>query len=125
MKQLINFKKQFVAKVLDGLRNRSGGKRQTMRQPRKRSIRPGHTLSLYTGLRTKQVRFLDQGICKSVQPVLIERETISIGPRVFQMQHDAVWRLAVSDGFVTPLNMRDFFFSIYKRKSVSLDLIKW
>jgi hypothetical protein len=62
---LINFQKQFAEAV------KSGKKKQTIRAPRKYSIKSGEILHLYTGLRTKKCKKLQKVVCKSVQDVTI------------------------------------------------------
>ena len=63
----LNFQKQFVAAV------ESGKKCQTIRALRKdgRDPKPGDTLYLYYGMRTKQCRKLGEVECKSVDRIEI------------------------------------------------------
>ena len=63
----LNFQKQFAAIV------ESGQKRQTIRAYRKggRDPKPGDTLYLYTGMRTKQCRKLGEVRCQSAWPIRI------------------------------------------------------
>ena len=65
---LYNFKRQFEAHI------RSGRKRHTIRGYRKYPDKPGNTLHLYTGLRTKNARLIMRTMCTNVQDVRIEEE---------------------------------------------------
>ncbi len=67
----LNFQKQFAAAV------ESGEKRQTIRAFRKdgRNPKPGDTLYLYTGMRTKQCRKLGEVICSDARELWIARAT--------------------------------------------------
>ena len=65
----LNFQAQFAPLV------ESGEKRQTIRKLRKdfRDPKPGDTLYLYTGMRTKACRKLAVFDCKSATPIAIAR----------------------------------------------------
>ena len=67
---IYNFKERFAAAIL------SGAKRQTIWAMRKRPDRPGNTLHLYTGLRTKKAKLLMRATCVHVEPIHI-RETVT------------------------------------------------
>ena len=64
----LNFKKVFKSKIAAGL------KRSTIRAFRKdgRDPRPGETLFLYTGMRTKACQKLGQETCRRARPIRIE-----------------------------------------------------
>ena len=62
---LYNFKKQFVPFIRDG------SKRHTIRAKRKYRDKPGDTVHLYTGLRTKAARLLGRSICVKVEDIVI------------------------------------------------------
>ena len=66
---LINFSREdFVEAVANG------SKHFTIRQVRKKPIKKGETLQLYTGLRTKKARKLREAICKNVGDIKIENK---------------------------------------------------
>ncbi len=100
----INFKKQFAEKV------KSGTKHQTIRALRKdgRNPRPGQTLYLYTGMRTKYCRKLGEAICKSVEQITIE-ENSSIVVGVDFLDAPQEIELAKDDGFDLLADFLDFF----------------
>ncbi len=62
---------------------RSGRKPHTIRADRKRHARPGETLQLYTGMRTKACMLIGTATCSDVQPITLDfvGETIKIGHR--------------------------------------------
>jgi len=62
---LYNFKKRFVPFVLNG------SKTHTIRALRAHPDKPGNTLHLYTGLRTKNVRLLMRVPCVKVEEIMI------------------------------------------------------
>lgn len=61
-----SFRPRFVQPIL------TGTKRQTIRADRKRHARPGETLQLYTGMRTRQCHLIGRATCLSVDPIRIE-----------------------------------------------------
>ena len=62
-----NFMKQFAPLIENGV------KTTTIRKRRKRPTRPGDTLYLYTGMRTKDCRKLLETECVAVLPITINR----------------------------------------------------
>lgn len=84
-----------------------GEKRQTIRaKGKRRHVRPGETLQLYTGMRTKACRKLREATCHDVCPVLIERDRVTtFHPQEF-LDPEQVARL---DGFASWAEMRDWF----------------
>lgn len=62
---LYNFKKRFAPFVLDGT------KRHTIRAKRKHPDKPGDTVHLYSGLRTKAARLLGRSLCVKVEDIRI------------------------------------------------------
>ncbi len=62
---ILNFDKQFAADV------ETGYKRQTIRAERKRPIKKGEKLYLYTALRTKQARLLRCAFCLAADGIEI------------------------------------------------------
>lgn len=90
----LNFQARFAPLV------ESGEKRQTIRAMRKdgRDPKPGDTLYLYTGMRTKACWKFGEARCKSVERIQIRVANIAVGDRPGSTgsQCDAV---AVADGF--------------------------
>jgi len=70
----LNFSKQFADAVA------SGKKTQTIRKHRKdRPIKAGDTLYLYTGMRTKDCRKLEEVICTRISHIVLTEQDISLG----------------------------------------------
>lgn len=96
-----NFQRRFADDVA------TGRKRQTIRAPRKdnRHAKPGDRLQLYTGMRTKACRKLDEGICKISTYCAIREDGITLGnhPRV------DIDEFAVADGFEDFESMKTWF----------------
>jgi hypothetical protein len=63
----LNFKARFAEMI------ERGEKRCTIRVPRRRAIRAGDTLYLYTGMRTKACRKLKTAICRAARPIRLSR----------------------------------------------------
>lgn len=61
-----SFMKQFAPPIVEGT------KRQTIRGERKRHARPGETIQLYTGMRTKYCRRIGVAICRLASPITID-----------------------------------------------------
>ncbi len=99
----LNFKKQFAPKV------ESGKKRQTIRRKRRdgKYPRPGQTLYLYTGMRTKSCRKLGEETCKSSLPILIDGRNVVVGGQL--LSADEELKLAQADGFEGVEDFRNFF----------------
>lgn len=118
----INFKAQFADKIL------SGEKKQTIRLPRKREIKVGDELHLYTGLRTKKCKLLKKVVCKKI--INIEIQKTGIGYKTSDMDNaelsvlDFLNAFAIADGFK---NTKDFFKFFADNYSLPQDfiLIKW
>ena len=89
----LNFQKQFAGAV------ESGEKRQTVRSMRKRPIREGDRLYLYTGMRTKSCRKLKETECQLVQTVWIERDALMVDDEMATPKEREGF--AHSDGFDT------------------------
>lgn len=87
-----SFKERFVPLILDG------SKRQTIRKKRKGQAKPGSTLYLYFGLRTKWCKKLKEVECKDVKEIVITKEGYVYidGKKLTILQKDA---LAFLDGF--------------------------
>ncbi len=87
----INFSPQFADAVAKGI------KRQTIRALRKRPIRIGDYLALYTGQRTARCRRLLDTCCKRVAPIVIEEFNVILdGKKLWEHE---MRELARQDGF--------------------------
>lgn len=87
----INFERRFADAVA------SGRKLQTVRRDRKRPIRAGDRLQLYTGQRTKNARKLADAICTETAAVEIDHDDLFLAGR-FMDAHDREG-FAQADGF--------------------------
>ena len=112
----INFKKQFADFV------ESGVKTQTIRKIRKRPIRIGDTLQLYTGMRTKKCRKLRTAVAIDVKTIVIDQNTVIVDGN--QIDFDELEKLAIADGFHSICEFKGFFNSRYGIPFVG-QLIKW
>ena len=128
MIRLINFTK-FIDKIL------SGEKCQTIRQPRKLPIKPGDTLNLYTGLRTKDCQLLGTAVCEKIVPIKIE--VFDFGHTVFYTHKLGIFNpaddyikneISKADGFDNYGQMECFFVNTYKLKPKDIkdfEIIAW
>jgi hypothetical protein len=74
----LSFKGQFVPKVQAGLKNKPNGKRQSIRNYRKRPLKVGETVYLYFAMRTKWCKKIGESIIKSVQDILITEKGVTV-----------------------------------------------
>jgi len=90
----LNFESQFANAVRDGFKS------QTIRAPRKKPIKEGDTLYLYTGMRTKNCIKLNEVICDSVLDFNIHMDGwgCDVGPCMVR-DKDELNKLARADGF--------------------------
>ena len=63
---LYNFKAQFVPFI------KAGSKKHTIRAARRYPAKPGETLHLYTGLRTKKAKLIKRVECVKVEQIKIQ-----------------------------------------------------
>ncbi|KAF0093464.1 MAG: hypothetical protein E1N59_2865 [Puniceicoccaceae bacterium 5H] len=140
----LNFSKQFADLV------ESGAKGQTIRETRKQPIKPGDTLYLYTGQRTKSCRKLMDAVCTSVKPITLrwgqklhtapiyncgEKTNLVYQFRNAEVDVDgqrltdaAVEQLARADGFTSEVSFLSWFCGEMEpkpRKAFRGHLIKW
>lgn len=117
-----SFQKQFVPFIECGL------KAQTIRADRKRHARPGETLQLYFGMRTKHCRLIGTAICFSIQPIVIDlREAMISGQSGNSLTTIAeLDAFARRDGFDDWMAMR-LFWSNHHPKILAFTgmLIRW
>lgn len=119
-----NFQGQFVPYIEDE------SKPHTVRADRKdgKVPKPGDTLYLYTGMRTKKCRKIGEAICFLVQKIKISEEGIYIGGEIGTMGWDCpretaiVERFAWKDGFrpegstpFTPSGAFDLLLQFFKK----------
>jgi hypothetical protein len=112
-----NFRRHFTDLIL------SGAKNCTIRPPRqRRPTRPGDTLYLFTGMRTRECQRLRTAICLSVAPISIDAERIVLAGRPLDQQerHDLIRR----DGFASGAEFYAFFRQQYGLPA-ELELITW
>lgn len=113
-------------------------KQQTIRPVRKRPIKPGDKLYLYTGMRHKNCRKLGEAVCSNVEEINI----ISYGKTyrgtycgvlearhsLFKFPDEYALLIAREDGFDSLNDFFAFFIKTYKMKTQEykeFDIIKW
>ena len=103
----LNFKKQFAIKILEGK------KRQSIRVERKRPIKMGDKLFLYTGMRTDLCYKLYETTCKKTASIEIreapDRKMILVFVNGYRLTPLSLRRLAEADGFEDIRSFIDFF----------------
>lgn len=106
----LNFQTRFVSAI------ESGAKSQTIRPERKRPIKVGDNLILYTGQRTKDCRKLGEAVCVAIHGIEFSETELAYthistdGLRYYAMAGDPrtdIW--AGNDGFENFTAMREFF----------------
>jgi hypothetical protein len=118
MMPALNFQKRFI----DLLQDRK--KRQTIRARREdgRNPKPGDTLFLYVGQRTKGCRKLGEVHCVSVEEITIYETGIVLQGRWLKAQEER--EFVIADGFQNETDFYDFFLSKHELPFWGL-LIKW
>lgn len=97
----LNFKCDFVGAI------QRGEKRQTIRQIRKRPIKPGDILYLYTGMRTAHCEKIGEAVCESVQSIEIHSDVMILdGADMLGWEQS---KMARADGFRDVDQFRAFF----------------
>ncbi len=99
----LNFQERFAELV------ENGEKRQTIRRVRKRPIKPGDMLYLYTGMRTKRCRKLRLARCEKVESIRIEKYGGAIISDEGWIEPAFLQAFAEEDGFDSWEEMRDWF----------------
>lgn len=102
---LYGFQPQFGPMILNHR------KRHTIRPRRKRPTRPGDTLYLYTGLRTKNCKFISEETCEAVDPIVIDPEEKMITLNGVQLIGPEKKEFIYRDGF----DEQEDFFSFFTR----------
>ncbi len=100
-----SFKPRFIAPII------AGAKRQTLRNGRKRHARPGETLQLYTGMRTRQCQLIGTAICASVDTARIDfvLGCVEVSGFARWLTHIELGEFAKADGFDCWPDLRDFW----------------
>lgn len=109
----LSFKERFVEPVLAGLQKKKGGKRQSIRNFRKRPLKVGERVVLYYAQRTKWCRRLGEDVIKSVDVVLIHNDFIQVirDGKVHEVYNSKkeLNGFARADGFMDFLDMKAFW----------------
>ncbi|WGM45253.1 hypothetical protein KOAAANKH_00114 [Brevundimonas sp. NIBR10] len=91
----------------------SRAKTQTVRADRKRHARPGETLQLYTGMRTRSCRLLATATCAAVSPIRFDFDPAMTGRievhGVSTMHLADLDHFARSDGFEDWADLKRFW----------------
>ncbi|MBR0693603.1 hypothetical protein [Bradyrhizobium lablabi] len=112
-----SFRRRFVDPI------RSGAKRQTIRAVgKRRHARPGETVQLYSGMRTKQCIKIGDARCIYVQPMWIGVRNDSFSLRDIVIDADAFAR---ADGFTSISDMHAFWLREHGVGNFEMLLIKW
>ncbi len=114
-----NFKAQFADDVERGI------KRQTIRKTGR--CRPGDTLQLYTGMRTRKCRLLREAYCTTVQEISIAVHGQFVAVRLDGelLPSTLARELAKADGFDGVTSFAEFFESEYGGLPFNGWLIRW
>lgn len=103
------FKAEFIPLI------HSGDKFQTIR--RSMRCKPGETMHLFTGLRTKDCQRIGEAICQEVFPVMFRENSFHTGfnHKVSQMDNpDELLAFAKADGFSSWEDCHQFFRNHYE-----------
>jgi hypothetical protein len=126
---LYNFQRRFVSFI------KSGAKTHTIRGVRAHPDKPGNTLHLYTGLRTKKAKLLMRVPCVKVEEIEIWHEVATAedrGPSFFVVRIDGTHldkteceSLAHRDGFSSFHEMMKFWIEPKNRLPFRGHIIHW
>lgn len=129
-----SFKKRFVDPIRVGLSSVSLSfdcppKRQTIRAiGKRRHARPGETLQLYTGMRTRQCEKIGDARCISVERIVIKvpRDDAWLAVKMGDApSFEAGDDFAIADGFQNINDMWLFWFDAHGPGNFEGVLIKW
>ena len=122
-----SFQKRFAEPILEGR------KLGTIRAPRKRHARPGETMHLFTGMRTKHCRLIAEKTCHIACAVELNFHR-QFGPGVWkvagiELNAATMNCLAREDGFADVLDMTAFWFDQHGREATEIKfegvLLRW
>ena len=123
---LYNFKKQFVPFIL------SGEKRHTIRATRTNPDKPGNTLYLYTGLRTKNTKLIKVAECVKIENIDIFKTRDKAGDTIYKVWIDEnelspseCEQLARRDGFSCFHEMMKFWTEPKNRLPFAGQVVHW
>ncbi len=111
----INFSSQFVGLV------GSGVKRQTIRRTKR--CKPGDSIQLYTGMRTKSASKIGEVVCMTVTPIEIDYCCAYLDDKKLLSQEAD--KIAEADGFKGYTDMAEWFDKKYGILPFKGFLIKW
>lgn len=105
---LYNFQALFAPMIM------AGTKKHTIRSRRAHPDKPGNTLHLYLGLRTRSVQLLKRALCVKVEEIEIRAEgptytDVVISIDGVELSRDECESLAVRDGFTSFADMMEFW----------------
>ncbi len=102
---LYGFKERFAPRILDG------SKTHTIRPLRAIADKPGNTLHLYTGLRTKRAKLLMRVPCVKVESILMYEDGYRLAIVVdgSDLEQDECEAFARRDGFTSLADMKSFW----------------
>lgn len=107
----LNFQKQFREPIQEH------SKIHTIRAKREdgRDPKPGQTLYLYIGMRTKSCEKLRETTCKRVRPIELTLTPSTFGASIdtVPLAHDDLESFSYAEGFESPEAMRAFFWKLY------------
>lgn len=118
---LIGFQMKFKESI------KSGKKKQTIRQPRKRPFKVGDKLYMYTGVRTKKMKKIAEHVVRAVSSIIICKEGYALlGYKkiIFTCDMKDLNRLAIKDGFQTWDDLVEWFDKKYELPFHGV-LIEW
>lgn len=116
-----SFKRRFVEPI------RAGSKAQTIRAERKRHARPGETLQLYTGMRTRSCMLIGTATCSLVSPIRFDfiSEAVRIGDGPAIIDRASRNKFARLDGFADWDDLCAFWAAEHGLSLWSGMLIRW
>lgn len=111
----LSFMGQFVPKVQAGLKRKPGGKRQSIRNFRKRPLKVGEWLALYFAQRSKWCKKLGESEITEVQIVQVSEKRIRIFDFRNDYQRNIRWDLVAQN----PRRLKEFLQRLKVAKSIS------
>jgi len=87
-----SFKERFIPLI------KNGTKKQTIRAKRKGQAKPGDTLYLYYGMRTKWCTKIAEAMCINVSEIIILPTGVFVGGEL--LEENQLHSLAIADGFM-------------------------
>lgn len=100
----LSFKGQFVPKVIAGLKHKPGGKRQSIRNFRKRPLKVGEWLALYFAQRSEWCQKLGESTVVEVQIIQVTEKRIKIYDFRNDYQRNIRWDLVAKN----PRRLKEF-----------------